>query len=214
MKLTKEEFDKWEASGEIKRMSHSNIVKGIVNLKHAKQFMAYVEYKEFILRYKKEVETEDVYQLSCADFWDVVTYIVMRLRVGSSINRFITNEYVLKKTKRTLRKLETYLPYCVVFPVILIVCTLIGCIFNYIEYGVFIGTPMLFSYTLADSLAWGSIIYLFSLLGVLLGTLSGRKRLGLLVQIVISIIGIYVGTVNEFIFLQYINEMFSVIIKE
>lgn len=30
MKLTKEELEKWEASGEIKRMSHSNIVKGIV----------------------------------------------------------------------------------------------------------------------------------------------------------------------------------------
>jgi hypothetical protein len=30
MKLTKEELEKWKASGEIKRMSHSNIVKGIV----------------------------------------------------------------------------------------------------------------------------------------------------------------------------------------
>lgn len=214
MKLTKEELEKWEASGEIKRMSHSNIVKGIVNMRHAKQFMADWEYKEFVLRYKKEYEIKDVYELSYTGFWDVVTDIIVRLREGSSINRFITNECVLKTTKRTLRKLETYKPYYVVFLCNLIICTLIGCFFNYIDFGVFIGTPLLFCYTLAESLGWSSAISIFSLFGVMIGAFTGKKRLGLLVQIVISIIGIYIGAVNEFVVSQYTNEMFSVIIKE
>lgn len=214
MKLTKEEFEKWEESCEIKRMSHSNIAKAIVNMKHAKRFMADTEYKEFILRYKKEFEIEDVYELTCDGFWNVVMDIVIRLKQGSSINRFITNECVLKTAKKTLQKNETYKPYYVVFLGNLIVCTLIRCILNYIDFGVFIGTPLLFCYTLAESLGWSFIISVFSLFGVISGTLTGRKRLGLIIQIIVSVIGIYIGTVNGFIISQYTNDMFSAIIKK
>lgn len=97
MKLTKEELDKWEASGEIKRMSHANIVKGIVNIKHAKQFMSDAEYKEFVFKYKKECEIEDVYELTCAGFWNVATDIVIRLAQGAQVKRFITNDLVLQR---------------------------------------------------------------------------------------------------------------------
>ena len=140
--------------------------------------------------------------------------IVVRLSEGSSINRFITNECVLKTTKRIVRKLTTYKPYYVVCICNLIVCTLIGCIFNYIDYGVFIGTPLLFCYTLAESLGWSAVISSFSMIGVMTGVFTGKKRLGLLVQVGISIIGIYIGTINEFIISQYTNEMFSTIYKK
>ena len=209
MKLTKEELEKWEASGEIKRMSHSNIVKGIVNMRHAKQFMADWEYKEFVLRYKKEYEIKDVYELTCAGFWNVVTDIVVRLREGSSINRFITNECVLKTTKRTLRKLETYKPYYIVLLGNLAVCTLISCIFNYMEYGFIVGNTWFFVYSvIIPATVLSAMVSVFSLLGIMIGVFTGRNRLGLLIQIVVSIVGIYIGIIGRLVTFQYTSSIF------
>ena len=73
MKLTKEELDKWEASGEIKRMSHANIVKGIVNIKKVEQTMPRFEYKDFRVLYEMELLIDDVYEITCAGFWAIVT---------------------------------------------------------------------------------------------------------------------------------------------
>lgn len=106
MKLTKEELDKWEASGDVKRMSHANIVKGIVNIKKVEETMSRSEYKNFRVLYEMELLIDDVYEITCAGFWAIVTDIVIRLKTAAPMKHFIFNECILQRVKKIIKPSE------------------------------------------------------------------------------------------------------------
>lgn len=106
MKLTKEELEKWEESGEIKRISHKNIVKGVINLDKAKREMDKSEFKRFNILYESELMIDDVYDLTCAGFMATVMDIVIRLSQGTDICKFLSNECIIENMNTVLARSE------------------------------------------------------------------------------------------------------------